>query len=293
MFGKGQHSLKRGATREMETAAKNPSKSSSPYRKSLPLHLAKSLFKWERYAFLLPLLTLFLVWETTVDLGLVSRAALPPPSEITATLIANLGDSTFLNRTLLSFVNISIGILISLFIAVHLAIMVGLKPRFDVSLTPNIMIYGALPETAILLFLVYWFGPGTSVMVMIIIIHAFFPIFFMVREGVKEIPLDYFHVATIYKASKFNVYRKLVLPAILPQTITGLRVAFDAIWGTIVAIEIFANVSGIGSLIHTTLDQGQAVNAFAGLFMIGIIAITFDRLVFGAMEFKVSRWYDR
>jgi ABC-type nitrate/sulfonate/bicarbonate transport system permease component len=154
------------------------------------------------------------------------------------------------------------------------------------------MLCGALPDLALLPLFVYWFGPGGMAAICMASVCSFFPIFFTVREGVKDIPKDYFFVTTVYGAKKFAVYKKLVLPAVFPQLVTGLRLAFDFVWEIVLAIEIMASVAGIGSFISLSVEEGSLENAFAGIIMIGLIAIAIDRVVFQHLEAKIGRWHE-
>jgi taurine transport system permease protein len=227
-----------------------------------------------------------------VRLNFVSASFMPPPSTIFTVLAVNIFDVTFLLRTLHSLSNLMAGIVLGFLIALPLAIATGLKSKVDSSFTPLIMLVGALPDLALLPIFVYWFGPGITAAILMGTIVAFFPIFFCVRGAVKSIPQDYFHVAAVFKARKLATYTKMVLPAIFPQTVTGVRLAYEFLWEIVLAVEIMAVVSGIGSFINGAVEGGSMVDAFAGIFMIGIIAVIIDRLVFANLEGRIRRWHE-
>ena len=121
---------------------------------------------------------------------------------------------------------------------------------------------------------------------------AFFPIFFTVREGVKDIPRDYFYVAAVYRARRLKFYTKLILPAVFPQFLTGIRLSYEFLWEIVLAIEIIAHVAGIGSIINMAVEEGDITFALAGIFMVGIIAIIIDRSIFARLENKTRRWHE-
>ncbi len=247
----------------------------------------------ESVMFLLPLSIMFASWEIVSKFGLIPMTMLPAPSDIFAVLITNvLINPLFTLGVFHSLFNLAIGIFLATLIAVPFAIIVGLKSKVDYSLTPIVMILGALPDITLLPFLVYWFGAGATAAILMATIVAFFPIFFTVREGVKSIPRDYFYVAAIYKAKKLNLYTKLVLPAVFPQLITGLRLSYEFLWEVVLAIEIIAHISGIGSIINLAVAEGSITYALAGIFMIGIIAIIIDRLLFARLEGRIRRWHE-
>jgi len=157
-------------------------------------------------------------------------------------------------------------------------------------MTPSIMLAGSLPDLALLPLLVMWFGEGSLAVILMAGVCAFFPIYFTVREGVRSIPGEYFQVSSIFHSGRRDLLDKLILPAIVPQAITGLRLAFDFVWEVILAIEIIAQVAGIGSFINTSVEHQSVDAAFAGIFAIGILSILVDRCFFGFLEERVKRW---
>ncbi len=246
----------------------------------------------ERYLWIGSLGIIFLIWEMTVRLGVVSGANLPSFSETVVTLCSSLLDQSFLALVAQSFANLSAGILVALSIAMPLALSAGLRSRFDTAITPLIMLGGALPDIALLPILVLWIGPGNAAAISIAAFSAFFPIYFTIREGTKDISSDLFHVASVFNASRFDTFKKLILPAVSPQLFTGLRLAYDFVWEIVLAIEIFSGVIGIGSYIEGSVRTGDVREAFAAILAVGVLAILVDRLLFGRAEKWIRRWMD-
>ena len=225
-------------------------------------------------------------------MGIVPESKLPMFTATVATLASSLLDSGFLVRVAQSFLNLTGGILVALAIAMPLALFAGLRNRFDTAMTPLIMLAGALPDIALLPVLVLWIGPGNAAAISIAAFSAFFPMYFTIREGTKDIPRDLFHVAAVFSTSRVDTFRKLILPAISPQLFTGLRLAYDFVWEIVLAIEIFSGVTGIGSYIAGAAEAGGVKEAFAAILAVGIMAIVVDRLVFGRAERWIRRWMD-
>jgi len=246
----------------------------------------------ERYLWLASLVGIFCVWEMTVRLGAVPESRLPSFTATIQTLLTSLLDQSFLMRVGQSFLNLTGGILLALAIALPLALFAGLRDRFDTTLTPLIMLAGALPDVALLPVLVLWVGPGNAAAIAIAAFSAFFPVYFTVREGTKDIPRDLFHVASVFNTGRLDLLRKLILPAVSPQLFTGLRLAYDFVWEIVLAIEIFSGVAGIGSYIAGAVESGGVREAFAAILAVGVMAIVVDRLVFGRAERWIRRWMD-
>jgi len=246
----------------------------------------------ERYLWVGSLAGVFLTWELTVRLGVVPESRLPSFTTTVLTLSSSIADGQFLMLVFQSFLNLTGGILVALAVAMPLALSAGLRNRFDTAMTPLIMLAGALPDVALLPILVLWIGPGNLAAISIAAFSAFFPIYFTIREGTKDIPRDLFHVAAVFNTGRVDTFRKLILPAVSPQLFTGLRLAYDFVWEIVLAIEIFSGVIGIGSYIAGTVETGAVSEAFAAILAVGVIAITVDRLLFGRAERWIRRWMD-
>lgn len=249
--------------------------------------------QFESISFLIPLSLMLLFWEFSLKLNAISSKVLPAPSQILSALLLNLlVKPEFMVSLLGSLLTITTGMIIAILLALPLAIVTGLKARFDNSITPLMMVVGALPDVALMPFFLYWFGKGATTALLIAVMVAFFPLFFTLREGVKHIPSDYFYVASVFNAGGLKLFTKLIFPAILPQFITGVRLAYEFLWEVILAVEVIARIHGIGFLINLAVGEGSLSQAFAGIFMVGIVVILVDRLVFQVVESRVKRWHE-
>jgi len=246
----------------------------------------------DRYLWIASLLSIFLTWEITVRVGFVPEGRLPSFTSTVLALASSLLDADFLALVAQSFLNLTAGILAALAFAMPLALFAGLRSKFDTAVTPLIMLAGALPDIALLPILVLWIGPGNVAAVSIAAFSAFFPIYFTIREGTKDIPSDLFHVAAVFNTSRINTFLKLILPAVSPQLFTGLRLAYDFVWEIVLAIEIFSGVTGVGSYIAGAVEAGGVTDAFAAILAVGMMAIAVDRLIFGRAERWIRRWMD-
>ena len=242
--------------------------------------------------FFFPLTAIFLGWELAVRLSVSARSLLPSPVTVARTMLAEMFNPSFLSLVGQSFSVLTAGLLVALLMAVPLAVATGLKQKVDAAFTPLLMLLGALPDIALLPIIIYWFGPTVTSALLMAIIVAFFPLFFMVREGVNAIPKDYFHVVEIYSTNRFHLYTKLLLPATLPNLVAGLRLAYEFLWEVVLAVEIIARLNGVGLLIDSSVKAGALSEAFAALFFIGLTAILVDRLLFQRLEDRVRRWRD-
>jgi len=262
-------------------------------QKVLPLSLTGRVLTQNTlasYLWIIPLCLGFVLWELVTRLHLVPESNFPTFSAVLTVFMSSMQDPAFLLRIGYSFVNLVCGIVLAFSFALPLAFIAGSKSGMDLTLTPLVMLFGALPDLSFLPLLVLWFGPGSTAAIAMASLVAFFPIFFTVREGTKNIPRDLFHVTTIFKSGRFSTFTKMVLPAISPYMFSGLRLAYDFDWEIIIAIEIATQVAGIGSFIQGTVSAGSLETGLAGILGIGVVAVLVDRIFFGTLDSWARKW---
>jgi len=262
-------------------------------QKALALSLTGSVFAGHRFAnyyWVAPLAFGFAVWEALTRFGVVPSKSLPTFSSVLVVFFSSIQSVTFLLRIAHSFLNLVCGLLMAFSIALPLAFAAGSKNKFDLTITPLIMLFGALPDLSFLPLLVLWFGPGNVAAVIMASAAGFFPIYFTVREGTKNIPRELFDVTSIFKSDRLSTFTKMVLPAISPHMFSGLRLAYDFAWEIIIAIEIATRVAGIGNFIDGNVASGSLQSGFAAILAIALVAIAVDRLFFGSLESWARKW---
>lgn len=262
-------------------------------QRTLPLSLTARVLPAHRfvdYLWIVPLALGFASWELVTRLNLIPKSNLPTFSAVLSVFFSSVQDSLFLLRIAHSFLNLMCGLLLAFSMALPLAFIAGSRHRFDLTFTPLIMLFGALPDLSLLPLLVLWFGPGSVAAVIMASMAAFFPIFFTIREGTKNIPRELYDVTTVFKSDRFSTFTKMVLPAISPHMFSGLRLAYDFDWEIIIAIEIATRVAGIGSFIEGTVTAGSLESGFAAILAIALLAVVVDRAFFGTLESWARKW---
>ena len=86
-------------------------------------------------------------------------------------------------------------------------------------------------------------------------------------------------------------FRRVILPAALPQIITAIRIALGIAWLVVVAAEMIATTSGLGFLIIDARNAGKRYDlVVAGMLLIGLVGLVLDLLVRQLEKFDEVRW---
>lgn len=122
------------------------------------------------------------------------------------------------------------------------------------------------------------FGVGTAPAVFLIAIAAVWPIALNTAAGIKAIDPNWRLLARSLGASRFETLRTIVIPAIRPNVLTGLRLALGVAWIVLVPAEMLGPDSGLGFEILSARDMMDYQLLAAVMFLIGVIGFAMDWL---------------
>ena len=179
------------------------------------------------------------------------------------------------------------------FIGVAAGIVVGVllgQFRFlsDV-LSPYIKAVNALPRIVLGALFVIVLGLGISSKIVLAGFLVFFVVFFNAYQGVREVDGNLVNNARILGASRMQVIRNVVLPSAMTWIIASLHVAFGfAVIGAIVG-EVLGAQHGLGVLITDSQNNFNTDGIFAGMIIIGLIALIAEWLI-SLLERRLLAW---
>jgi taurine transport system permease protein len=267
-------------------------------RRPSPWHLHRSP-RARRIALRTLSLAVFLgVWWLVAELNVWSDLFVPDPTAVFDRLID--GETThdgarglsgyYLHEHLWhSLWRIIRGVGWAIVFGVPLGLLLATVTPFRVIFEPYVTFVRALPPLAYFSLLIIWFGIEDASKVWLLFLAAFPPITLSVLHGVRGIPRRQLDGALALGANRWQVTRFVVLPSVLPELFTGIRLAIGFAWTTIVAAETVDGIPGIGGLAWETKKFQQTDVAVLCIVLIGLSAIVLDQLV-RALEQRVVPW---
>lgn len=230
-----------------------------------------------------------LLWEGLVRLNDYPPFLLPGPQRVFTRLLQTLGDGTLLRHSAVTLGEVLAGLLLGLLVAALLGYLIAHSPLLDRLLSPYIVASQAVPTVAIAPLLVIWFGSGVLSKVMICALIVFFPILINVIVGLRGVPDDLFSLMRVFRASRWQVFWHLELPAALPVLLGGLKIgATLAVIGAVVGEFIGAN-AGLGFLIIAGRGQFDTPLVFVAVLALVLLALMLYGLI-SWIERLTLRW---
>jgi NitT/TauT family transport system permease protein len=176
-------------------------------------------------------------------------------------------------------------------VAIPLGLWMGRVEGAFITLNPVFQMLRPISPIAWIPIAILWFGVGNLSPIFLIFIASVFPMIVQTAAGVHTIEKRYLRAAENFGVSRFVLFRRVIIPAVLPEIIVGMRIALGVAWLVVVAAEMIALRSGLGYLIMDSRNAGNRYDlVVAGMIIIGIIGLILDVGMRKLEGLKSVRW---
>lgn len=230
-----------------------------------------------------------LLWHVAVKVS--GSDIFPTPYEVLRGLIELIQQGLLLKYVVASLFRVTWGFGLAVLVGVPLGLALGwFRPVFE-ALNPFIQILRPISPIAWIPVAILWFGVKDTAPVFLIFLASVFPITVAATSAVRNMQLVYLRAAQNFGLSGLQLFSRIILPAALPQIITGIRITLGVAWLVVVAAEMIAVNSGLGYLIIDARNAGKRYDlVVAGMVMIGLIGLGLDLLVRQLEKFDEVKW---
>ncbi len=260
---------------DLKSLQKPPRVSRASLYATVPLSLAAAILLW---------------WLVTRTAGLPAFI-LPSPAQVAVRFWKALADGSLLSNTLVTLMEVLLGLLVGTVAAVVLGYAIAKSRLFERLVGPYLVATQAIPIVAIAPLLIIWFGPGIFSKLLICALTVFFPVLINTVFGVRAVPRPLHDLMGSLHATPTQTLRHLELPAALPILLGGLRIgATLSIIGAVVG-ELVGADRGLGFLVNVARGQYDTALVFVAVLTLIILALA----LYGAvtlLERKFISWQE-
>ena len=200
-------------------------------------------------------------------------------------------DGTLFEHIGASLMRVGIGFGLATLVAIPLGLWMGWVTPAYRTLNPVFQMLRPISPIAWIPLAILWFGVGNLSPIFLIFIAAVFPMIVQTAAGVHTIERRYLRAAENFGVSKTVLFRQVIIPAVLPEIIVGMRISLGVAWLVVVAAEMIALRSGLGYLIMDSRNAGNRYDlVIAGMIIIGVIGLILDAVMRKLEGLKSVRW---
>ena len=255
-------------------------------------------FERRRYMVLAALTPLLLLgaWALASAQGWVNKIILPAPWVVLASLI-DMAVNGYAGVGLFTHIGISLARVMTGFVCGGIlgtlcGILRGRVRVIDALLLAPAEMLRPIPPLGIIPLFILWFGVGELSKVVLIFLSVFLITMVNAQAGAANCPEDLLRAAATLGASRWQTFRFAILPAALPQIMTGLRVAMGTALSVLVAAELLGADRGLGFIVLDASNFFRTPYVFAGVTVIAIIGFASDRFL-AWLSYSVVHWQRR
>lgn len=232
-----------------------------------------------------------LLWELAVAYKVSDGRLLPPPSRIFATLAELAASGELAIHIKVTLIRVAAGFGLGVAAGTILGAITGASPSLRQALDPTLQALRAIPSIAWVPLFILWFGIFEASKVALIAVGVFFPVYLGVMGAIMGVDRKIVEVGYVFRLTRFELIRRVLLPAVLPAYAIALRSGLGLGWMFVVAAELMGASEGLGYLLVDGQQTGKPAQIVAAIVTFAVVGKLTDWLLVSATR-PLTRWQD-
>jgi NitT/TauT family transport system permease protein len=240
-----------------------------------------------RLAPLLACIGLLGIWQ--IASLILNTDSFPSALDAIRAIPSILGDKEALINILASLRRMAIGFSVAVAVSIPLGLMMGRSRGVASFFNPLLMVIYPVPKAALMPVIMLWLGVGDLSKTLVIFLGVSLPVIYHSFQGARAVEEKMLWSGAAMGLSAAQRMLRIVLPAALPEILTGCRTGLVLALITMVTSEMIARQSGAGNILFNALDMGQYDTVFAMIIVIGAMGIILDA-AFEKLRGRLVKW---
>lgn len=230
-----------------------------------------------------------LYWFTVDVLEIFKSYAFPSPIGVGERLIELCSDGSLLEATGQSLLRGVVGYIIAVVIGMVLGLCIHHFSYLQKNLKPIVLGVQTLPSVCWVPFSILWFGLSTQAILFVVVMGSAFGIAISVDNAIKNIDPIYVKAAKTMGAGRRQTYWNVILPASLPELVSGLKQGWSFAWRALMSGEVMTTSIGLGQTLIMGRDLADINQVMLVMLVIVIVGIVIDKCIFSVIEKRLLR----
>ncbi|KYF51490.1 taurine ABC transporter permease [Sorangium cellulosum] len=236
---------------------------------------------------------LLAAWALVGGYGLLNPQLLVPPRAVFETAIAKIASGELWEHLRASLARDLAGVALGTPLGLLVGGAMGWSRLVDRLLGPSFHAAKQVALFAWIPLMSVWLGTGELAKVVFIALSTFYPVVVNTYEGVRSVGIEHIEVARVFRYSRWQVLRKVVLPAATPSIFAGVHQALIYSWlGTLGAEYLLQAAPGVGNLMTDGRELFAMDLVLLGLIVAGLVGFGLNAVA-SAVEGRLLRWRPR
>jgi sulfonate transport system permease protein len=232
-----------------------------------------------------------LAWEGAVRFGFAQGRLVPPPSRVFLALKALSASGELWAHVWATLWRVLAGFGIGAVAGIAAGALSGASGTIRRIIDPTLQALRAIPSIAWVPLFILWLGIFEASKVALIAVGVFFPVYLGVAGAILSVDRKLVEVGRIFRLSRATLARRILLPAVLPETLIALRSGLGLGFMFVVAAEFMGASEGLGYLLVDGQQMGKPDQILAAIIAFALLGKTADTVLVLATN-PLVRWQD-
>lgn len=229
-----------------------------------------------------------IIWELAARF-LIDPIFSAPPSVVLMNMGALLSRPGVAAALWITFGQLAVAFALSILFGLVIGLIVGSTRFSKQAFFPVLMMLYGMPQITILPVIILTFGIGAMSKIVFGVTHGMFPVIIATVASMNNLKPIYETSAYSMGASRWQRFRYVLLPHMVPGFFTGLRLSMAAVLIGVLLAELYASSAGIGRFTTVFSDSFDQKNLLGIVLIVAAIAMLFNALV-RRVEIHFNRW---
>lgn len=220
------------------------------------------------------ILVAWAAWEIVARWSGIPPFLIPPPEAVVVRLVESASTGALGHHAGVTLAEVLTGLAVGLTFALGLGYALAKSPSVERLVSPYLVASQSVPVVALAPLLALWFGPGPTSKILISALIVFFPALVNTVLGVRSVPTELRDLMRSLRASTWQTFTKLEVPASLPAVFSGLKIgATLSVIGAVVGEFVAAN-EGLGFLLNVARGRYDTPLVFGCVLLLVGMALS-------------------
>lgn len=243
----------------------------------------------KKLAMVIAVLAILLLWQSAA--WTLPDFLMPGVPAVVVRLWEDIRSSEFQAALSGSLLRLGLGYGFALLFGVGFGLIGGILFFFREVLKSAIIILQSIPSIAWVPLFLIMMGFGNMPMIVVIALSAFFPAALSVMNATESVLQVHVSAARVMGASRWDMLRRVYLPAVMPELITGAQLAFGNAWRALISAEMLIGFGqGLGRSLAYAGETADMVGVMANILTIAVLATLIDQVILENLKRRVLRY---
>jgi len=237
------------------------------------------------------LLGLLLIW--TVVAGIWPSRVLPSPGEVLSVMVRDTASGELPFHLAMTLGRVAAAFVIAMAIGSAIGIVLGTHRRADQFFNPWLILFLNLPALVIIVLAYIWFGLNEAAAIGAVAVNKIPNVAVTMREGARALDPRYSEMAKVYRFSRLDRLRHILLPQLQPYFAAASRSGIALIWKIVLVVELLGRSNGVGFQIYLYFQLFDVAAILAYTLAFVAVMLIIELFVVQPFERHATRWRQR